>query len=69
MRGALARARLDLNTASAADLAKLPRMTKGLARKVVENRPYDEVRELVNRNIVPGNVYDAIKSRVEVNAP
>jgi len=42
---------LDVNTATAAELASLPGVGPGLARAMVERRPYDRVEELLK---VPG---------------
>lgn len=62
-------ARLDINTASAKELEKLPKMTKSLARAVVENRPYRDIRELSDRGILQSGVYAAIRNRIEVTTP
>lgn len=57
-------ARLNLNKASAADLAKLPGVGEARARAIVKGRPYKSKDELLRKKIVPDNVYEQIKSNV-----
>ncbi len=56
--------RLNLNGASATDLARLPGMTPAQARSIVKGRPYRSKEELVNRKILPADLYEEIKSNV-----
>jgi len=56
--------RLNLNGASATDLARLPGVTPAQARSIVKGRPYRSKGELVTRKILPADLYEAIKTNV-----
>ncbi len=58
------KAKLDLNSASEADLKTLPGIGEAYAKKIVENRPYKRKDELVSKNIVPKATYDKIKDDI-----
>ncbi len=62
-KGAKTDGKLDLNTASAADL-KRAGFTETEARKIVRDRPYKSKDELVRKNIVSKEKYDQVKDRV-----
>ncbi|MEA2741432.1 MAG: competence protein ComEA [Acetobacteraceae bacterium] len=55
---------IDINSASAADLRKLPGIGEARADAIVKNRPYKGKDDLLNRHIVPANVYDGIKDKI-----
>jgi competence protein ComEA len=55
---------LDLNTASREDLIKLKGIGEVRADAIIKGRPYKGKNELVDRNIVPENVYNDIKDLV-----
>src|SRR5438552_8758802 len=50
--------KLDLNSASEADLKTRTWIGAGNAKKFVENRPYKRKDELVSKSIVPKATYD-----------
>ena len=56
--------KIDLNTASAEELQKLPGIGEALSKKIVENRPYKRKDELVQKKVIPAPTYDKIKDHV-----
>src|SRR2546427_8296579 len=56
--------KLDLNSASEADLKTLPGIGEAYAKKIVEKRPYKRKDELVSKHIVPKATYDKIKDDI-----
>lgn len=52
---------MDINTASAKDLATLPKIGDVRAKAIVKGRPYNGKDDLVNKKIIPQDAYDAIK--------
>ena len=57
-------ARVDINHASAAELAKVPGLTPSWAGRIVRFRPYRTKQDLVDRGVLPSDVYDRIKDYV-----
>jgi competence protein ComEA len=55
---------VDINSASAQELDKLPGIGQSRAQAIIANRPYKGKDELVQRKIVPQNVYDQIKDKI-----
>lgn len=56
--------KLDINTASPAELQTLPGIGDALAKKIVENRPYKRKDELVQKRVIPAPTYEKIKDHV-----
>jgi DNA uptake protein ComE-like DNA-binding protein len=52
--------KVDINTATAAELAKLPGIGSVYSKKIVDGRPYRGKDDLVHKKILPTNVYDKI---------
>lgn len=61
--------KLDLNSASEADLKALPGIGDAYAKKIVESRPYKRKDELVSKKIVPKATYDNIKDNIIAHQP
>ena len=57
-------AQIDLNTADKATLEKLKGIGPARADAIIKGRPYKGKDELVQKKIVPQNVYDDIKDLV-----
>ena len=55
---------MDINTASESELAKLKGIGEVRAKAIVKNRPYKGKDDLVQRKIIPQNVYDDIKDMI-----
>lgn len=57
---------LNINTASASDLDKLSGVGQVTAEKIISNRPYGSIEELVSKKIVGQKVYEGIKGEITV---
>ncbi len=64
--GLRSKPKVDLNTATEGEIAKLPGMTPAMAARVVHNRPYDNPDQLVTRRVIPQEEYDKISGQVAV---
>ena len=56
--------RVDINRASIAELLKVPGMTPSWAGRIVRFRPYRAKSDLLQRGVLPSDVYDRIKNYV-----
>jgi DNA uptake protein ComE-like DNA-binding protein len=59
-----AEALMDINTASEKELATLPGIGEARAKAIVKGRPYKGKNELLDKKIVPENVYNDIKEKI-----
>jgi competence protein ComEA len=55
---------VDINSASAEELDKLPGVGPVRAHAIIAHRPYHGKDDLTNRKIIPENVYDEIKDKI-----
>src|SRR5215469_1240088 len=55
---------LDINSASAEELEKLPGVGPARAKAIIAHRPYFGKDDLVNKKIIPSNVYAQIKDKI-----
>ena len=58
--------KVDINTATAAELERLPGMAGPLSRLIIANRPYRKIDDLVRRNVLGRKQLAAIKEHITV---
>ena len=62
---AVAQANLvDINSASKEQLDALPGIGSARADAIIKGRPYKGKDDLVNKKVIPKNVYDGIKDKI-----
>jgi DNA uptake protein ComE-like DNA-binding protein len=61
--------RMDINTATAAQLKTLPGIGDAYAARIIAGRPYTAKNQLVQRGILPQNAYAAISSQIIAHRP
>ena len=57
-------ARVDINQASAEELAKVPGLTLSWAGRILRFRPYRTKQDLLDHGVLPSDVYDRIKEYI-----
>lgn len=62
-----AQRKVNINTATSHELQSLPGIGEVLAGRIIENRPYADVWELVDIDGIGGNTLRNIIERIEVN--
>jgi DNA uptake protein ComE-like DNA-binding protein len=55
---------ININKASRDELLTLPGMTETEADRIIAQRPFDNVDDLVKRRVIPESEYDKIRDRV-----
>ncbi len=59
-------AMIDINSASGGELEKLPGIGGVRAQAITDGRPYGDIKELVERKILPASVFEKIKEQISV---
>jgi competence protein ComEA len=57
---------ININSASSSELEALPGIGKVTAEKIVDNRPYRSIQDLVDKKVVGKSVFDKIKDKVGI---
>lgn len=55
---------VDINSATAEQLAALPGLTSGDAKQIIASRPYTRKNQLKQKNIITAATYDGIKTLI-----
>ena len=55
---------IDINTASADELQKIPGIGDAYSKKIVDGRPYARKDDLVKKKVLPEGVYSKIKDQI-----
>ncbi|HYO81683.1 MAG TPA: helix-hairpin-helix domain-containing protein [Bryobacteraceae bacterium] len=55
---------IDVNTASAEQLASVPGIGEAYAKKIIAGRPYKAKNELLQKKVLPAGVYQKAKDRI-----
>ena len=63
------RARVDVNSADAATLARVPGLSAADASRIIANRPYIAKDDLLRRNILTSEQYSAAAGALIVGPP
>jgi competence protein ComEA len=61
---ACAQALIDINSATKGELDALPGIGAARSDAIIKGRPYKGKDDLVNKSIIPQNVYDGIKDKI-----
>ena len=58
---------VNINSASLSELEDLPGIGKVTAEKIIDNRPYSVVNDLLEKKVVGSSVFDKIRDKVTAN--
>lgn len=57
---------ININTASKSQLDSLSGVGEAMAQKIIDNRPYNTIEDLVEKKVVSKGVFEKIKERITV---
>ena len=57
---------ISINTASSSQLESLWGIGESRAASIIENRPYSDINELLTKKVIPGNVFEKIKTKISI---
>ncbi len=57
---------LNVNTVSAADLEKLPKIGEARAKQIIAGRPFKSVDDLIAKKVLPQDAFDAVKGLISI---
>lgn len=58
--------KIDINSASLADLDKLPGIGPARAQDITDNRPYQRIEDLLIKKAISRSVYEQIKDKITI---
>ena len=58
---------INLNSATIEELDQLPGIGQTTANKIIKNRPYSNIEELLTKKVVNKGVYEKIKALISIN--
>ena len=61
--------RIDINTASVRELERLPGMGPEVVERILQNRPYRKLDELITKKVLGRKQFARIKDRIRVGSP
>jgi len=59
--------KIGINSASSSQLEALPGIGPVSAKKIIDNRPYQDVSDLLNRKVIGKSVFEKIKEKIDLN--
>ncbi len=57
---------ININTATASELDSLPGVGAVTAQKIIDNRPYADVQDLLKKKVVGNSVFEKIKDKITI---
>lgn len=64
--GSIKSSLININSASESELDSLPGIGIVTAQKIIENRPYSDINELISKKVVSAKVFDKIKGSISI---
>ena len=57
---------VNINTSSLGELDKLPGIGQVYGQKIIEQRPYSNIEEILTKEVLPKNVFEKIKDKISL---